>query len=61
MGAGACSWTSLQDLQVLRGGGVASDSDPLAQRRTLGYKFMAKALVPDSTRLLRIEVYSAQS
>jgi N4-gp56 family major capsid protein len=61
LGAEACKWTSLQELKVLRGGGVATEADPLAQRKTIGYKFMAKALICDQTRLLRVEVYSAKS
>lgn len=59
--ADSCKWVGLQDLRMLRGGGNATESDPLAQRKTLGYKFYAKAIVADTTRLLRCELYSAQS
>lgn len=37
----------------------AQDSDPLAQRRKAGSKFMAKAGIRDQNRLLRIELGSA--
>jgi hypothetical protein len=57
---GACKWVGLQDLQVkMSKAGEATESDPLGQRRTIGYKFLAKALVADQTKLLRIEVSSA--
>jgi len=56
--AESCKWVGLQDLKTYITGGTDS-SNPLAQYRKVGYKFMAKTLVPDSTRLLRIEVCSA--
>lgn len=59
--ADSCKWVGLQELRVLRGGGNATESDPLAQRKTLGYKFMSKSLIADQTRMLRLEVYSGQS
>lgn len=37
---------------------TASDSDPLVQRRKVGSKFMAKAGIRDTNRLLRIELCS---
>jgi N4-gp56 family major capsid protein len=54
----SCLWVGLQNLQTYTTGGAASISDPLAQLTKVGYKFMAKAIVPDSTRLLRLEVAS---
>ncbi len=58
-GSGSCKWVGLQDLKMFVTKQEASDSDPLAQRRKVGYKFMGKSIVPDSTRLLRLELASA--
>lgn len=54
----ACKWVGLQDLKVLLSKPGATTSDPLDQRRTLGYKFLGKAVILDQTRLLRVEVAS---
>lgn len=56
--ARSCQWVGLQDLQVYKTAATASDSDPLAQRQKFGYKFLAKSIVCDQTRLLRLEVAS---
>lgn len=56
--ARSCQWVGLQELQVYKTPAVASDSDPLAQRQKFGYKFLAKSIVADQTRLLRLEVAS---
>lgn len=39
----------------------ATNTDPLAQRRTVGYKFFGKSVIKDQTRLLRVELASAYS
>jgi len=56
----ALAWVGLQNLQTyITGQGKASPSDPLAQRTTIGYKFMGKTCRLDETRLLRMELPSA--
>ncbi len=57
--AESTKWVGLQDLKVMTAPATASDSDPLAQRHKISYKFMGKALLCDQTRLLRLEVASA--
>lgn len=57
--AESCKWVGLQDLQIMKSPATASDSDPLAQRQKISYKFLAKSIVPDQTRLLRLEVASS--
>lgn len=54
----SCNWTGLQDLQVLTSLDQATSADPLLQRKTIGYKFLAKASIRDQTRILRREVVS---
>ena len=56
--AESCKWVGLQDLKVMNAAATPSDSDPLAQRHKISYKFMGKALLCDQTRLLRVEVAS---
>lgn len=58
LGAGPLKYTGFQQLKTYITGEGATKDDPLAQRRTAGYKFMAKALVVDQTRMLRWEVSS---
>jgi N4-gp56 family major capsid protein len=58
LGAEACNWVGLQDLKVLLSKTGASTDDPLDQRRTVGYKFMGKAMIRDQDRLLRLELAS---
>ncbi len=55
---GSCNWVGLQDLQVMTSKDEATTENPLKLRRTVGYKFMAKAMLPDQNRLLRLEVSS---
>lgn len=57
-GAESCNWVGLQDLQVLTSGDSATTHNPLGLRRTIGYKFMAKAMIRDQTRMLRLELNS---
>ncbi len=58
----ACNWVGLQDLKMLMSKpGEVTYSNPLALRRTLGYKFSCKAIIPDTTRLLKLEVASMYS
>lgn len=54
----ALAWVGLQQLTTHVTGEKATKSDPLAQRSTVGYKFMAKALILDQVRLLRLELPS---
>lgn len=54
----ALAWVGLQQLTTHVTGQEATKSDPLAQRSTVGYKFMAKALILDQVRLLRLELPS---
>lgn len=56
--AESCMWVGLQSLQTFVSKDESTTHDPLKQTRKIGYKFMAKTIVPDSTRLLRIEVAS---
>ena len=57
----ALAWVGLQNLRTYVTGEGAEKSDPLGQFRTVGYKFMAKSVILDQTRLLRIELPSALS
>lgn len=57
-GAESCKWVGLQSLKVMLSKPGATTHNPLELRRTVGYKFMAKAMVPDTTRLLRVELTS---
>ena len=56
---GALAWTGFYKSKVLLSESGASKDDPLAQRRTVGYKFFGKAVIKDQSRLLRLEVASA--
>lgn len=60
LGAECLVYTGMQDLKtyVVKG---AEKSDPLDQTTKFGYKFMAKAVIPDETRILRLELASAFS
>ena len=49
----------LEKLQSFMVGGVASDSDPLAQRRKAGWKILFKAAIMNQNFLVRIETGSA--
>lgn len=58
IGKEMCNWVGLQELSTPMSKPGATTSDPLDQIRTVGYKFMAKAVIVDQTRLLRVEVAS---
>jgi hypothetical protein len=47
------------DTKFIRSAPGATDADPLAQRKTIGYKFFGKSVIKDQTRLVRLEVASA--
>ncbi len=59
LGAEACNWVGFQNLKTYLSKPGASTDDPLDQRRTLGYKFMAKAMIRNQDNLLRVEVASS--
>ncbi len=55
-GAEACSWVGLQDLQVMMTKDESYIGNVLKLKRAIGYKFMAKTVIKDQDRLLRVEV-----
>lgn len=55
----AMAWCGFYRSKVLVSAPGATVNDPLAQRRTVGYKFFGKAVIKDNTRLLRLEVASS--
>lgn len=55
----AVSWVGFYKPRFLMSGTGATNTDPLAQRRTVGFKFFGKAVIKDQTRLLRLEIPSA--
>lgn len=57
-GAEACNWVGIQDLKTYMSIMQPTITNPLLQQRTIGYKFMAKAMRRDETRMLRVEVAS---
>jgi N4-gp56 family major capsid protein len=58
IGEEACNWVGLQDLKTYVTTDQSTLSDVLNQLKGVGYKFMAKAMVRDTTRILRVEVCS---
>jgi N4-gp56 family major capsid protein len=58
LGQGALGWTGFYNAKFFRSSG-AQKSDPLDQKRTIGYKFFGKAVIKDSNSLYRVEVASA--
>lgn len=54
----ALNWTGFYKAKFLTTGNGPEKYDPLAQFRTVGYKFFGKAVIKDQTRLLRVEVAS---
>lgn len=58
-GAESCNWVSIQNLQVMVSKDEATTSNPLKLRKTIAYKFLAKAMIRDQLRMLRLEVASA--
>lgn len=59
LGADACRYVGLQNLQTMITKDESIMGNVLRLKRALGYKFMAKAIVADTTRLLRLEVASS--
>lgn len=59
LGNKALGWTGFYKAKFMKVLGGAQKSDPLDQHRYIGYKFMGKAVIKDQTRLLRLEVASA--
>jgi N4-gp56 family major capsid protein len=55
----AVSWVGFYKPRFLMSPTGATKDDPLAQRRTTGYKFFGKTVIKDQTRLLRVELASA--
>lgn len=58
LGAEACSWVGLQNLQTFMTKDESIMGNVLRLKRAFGYKFMAKAMIRDQNRILRIEVAS---
>lgn len=54
----AIAWAGFYKAKFLVSPAGPTNVDPLAQRRTAGYKFFGKAVIKDQTRLLRLEVAS---
>ncbi len=52
------NWVGLQNLQVYVTKDEATPSNPVKLRRYVSYKFMAKAMIRDQDRILRLEVVS---
>ncbi len=52
------AWVGLQQLRTYVTGEAPDKSDPLGQISTIGYKFMAKAVILDQLRGLRLELAS---
>ena len=59
LGEAALAWAGFYKSRVLMSPTGATKDDPLAQRRTIGYKFFGKAVIKDQTRMLRLEVASS--
>lgn len=57
-GKEACSWVGLQELSVHMTKDESIIGNVLRLKRAIGYKFLAKAVVIDQTRILRAEVAS---
>lgn len=54
----ALAWCGFYKAKMLVSPNGATKDDPLAQRRTIGFKFFGKAVIKDQDRLLRLEVAS---
>lgn len=59
LGQDACQWVGLQNLEFMITKDESIIGNVLRLKRACGFKFMSKAIVPDSNRLLRVEVASA--
>lgn len=55
----ALGWVGFYKSKFMMSPVGPTNVDPLAQRRTVGYKFFGKAVIKDQTRLLRLEVASS--
>lgn len=55
----ALAWAGFYKSRIMMSPTGATKDDPLAQRRTVGYKFFGKAVIKDQTRLLRLELASS--
>lgn len=58
-GAESCYWVGLQDLQVMMTKDESIIGNVLRLKRAIGYKFLAKAMIADQARLLRLETASS--
>lgn len=58
-GEASCNLVSLQNLEMILSDDKATTSNPLKLRRTVGYKFLAKAMIRDNARMIRCEVASS--
>lgn len=58
IGEEACNWVGFQELKTYVSTDLATLTNPLVQLKTVGYKFMGKAMVRDATRILRLELCS---
>lgn len=54
----ALAWAGFYKSKILMSPNGATKDDPLAQRRTVGYKFFGKSVIKDQNRLLRLELAS---
>lgn len=59
--AGSCKWVGLQQLQFMTTKDESTIGNVLKLKRSMGYKFLGKTVLPDDDRLLRLEVASAFS
>lgn len=55
----ALAWVGFYNTKILMSPATATKDDPLAQKRTIGYKYFGKSVIKDQTRLLRLEVCSS--
>jgi N4-gp56 family major capsid protein len=55
-GAESCNWVALQNLQTFLTKDMSTTDNPLQLRRKVGYKFLAKAMIRDQSRMIRCEV-----
>jgi hypothetical protein len=58
LGQSACAWVGFYKAKFLTTGAGAEKADPLAQKRTIGWKFFGKTVIKDQDRLLRLELAS---
>ncbi len=58
-GEASCALVALQQLKVLISKDEATTANPLNLRKTIGWKFMSKAVIKNQAFMLRLEVASA--